>query len=83
MHDSESLKKRLADLIQVRVTLEPANLSGTYAGVLDWLTRFQALATDAIERVEQLEEQLRNAPCDPPEACKTHGRCWTHSEEGR
>jgi len=18
--------------------------------------------------------------CDPPEACATHGRCWTHSE---
>lgn len=19
-------------------------------------------------------------PCDPPEACASHGRCWTHSE---
>lgn len=19
-------------------------------------------------------------PCDPPSACLTHGRCWTHSE---
>ena len=19
-------------------------------------------------------------PCNPPEACTTHGRCWTHSE---
>lgn len=19
------------------------------------------------------------APCDPPDACETHGRCWTHS----
>jgi hypothetical protein len=19
-------------------------------------------------------------PCDPPKACATHGRCWTHSE---
>lgn len=19
-------------------------------------------------------------PCSPPEACTTHGRCWTHSE---
>ena len=18
-------------------------------------------------------------PCEPPEACRTHGRCWTHS----
>jgi hypothetical protein len=20
------------------------------------------------------------APCDPPGACSSHGRCWTHSE---
>lgn len=20
-------------------------------------------------------------PCDPPEACATHGRCWTHSTD--
>lgn len=19
-------------------------------------------------------------PCDPPNACSTHGRCWTHSD---
>jgi hypothetical protein len=19
-------------------------------------------------------------PCSPPDACATHGRCWTHSE---
>ena len=24
-------------------------------------------------------EDLRTLPCDPPDACEKHGRCWTHS----
>ena len=32
-------------------------------------------------RLAGLSEPDRSAdPCSPPEACATHGRCWTHSE---
>jgi hypothetical protein len=31
-------------------------------------------------RVKALEKDPRTQPCDPANACTTHGRCWTHSE---
>lgn len=27
-----------------------------------------------------IERARMEQPCCPPEACKTHGRCWTHSD---
>lgn len=29
--------------------------------------------------ISEYEELKANSACNPPMACQTHGRCWTHS----
>jgi len=36
-----------------------------------------------MELREDLQKSNPPAPCDPVDACETHGRCWTHSEWAR
>lgn len=36
---------------------------------------------EAFDYDEYRKAHAKKTPCDPPDACGTHGRCWTHSEE--
>lgn len=33
------------------------------------------------EKMQALDALIIASPCNPEAACKTHGRCWTHSHE--
>lgn len=45
---------------------------------------FETLAAGPISEIAKLEADIAlyeaSNPCDPPNACMTHGRCWSHSE---
>lgn len=49
-------------------------VNGVFNDEGDW----EPMISIPISEYEQLKAETA---CNPPEACQTHGRCWTHSHE--
>ena len=44
-----------------------------------WIMTYDPVLTNMLVSALPWEED--DDECDPPNACITHGRCWTHSKE--
>lgn len=45
-----------------------------------YLETVRSLRMTGQDEIKKARKAYEAQPCDPPGACATHGRCWTHSE---